>query len=82
MHHLRVISYKLNSQSNAERESVFSSWNIEDSDLQQLQHKSFFFFRFLVNFFTLLSFMHSTFQDLRRYSRIPAFTIWGVPICI
>ena len=42
-------------------------------------NKNFFFFRFLVKFFTLSSFKHSAFQDLRRYSRVPAFTIWGVP---
>ena len=42
--------------------------------LQQLQQKSFFF-RFLVKFFTLSSFMHSAFQYLRRFSRVPAFTI-------
>ena len=32
-----------------------------------------------LKFFTLFSFKHSAFQDLRRYSRVPAFTIWGVP---
>ena len=45
--------------------------------LQQLQQKSFFF-RFLVKFFTLASFMHSAFQDLRRDSRVSAFTISGI----
>ena len=49
--------------------------------LQQIQQKKFFF-RFLVKFFTLSSFMHSAFQDLRRYSRVPVFTISGVVVCI
>ena len=70
IHHLWVISYKLNSLECWTRISFQQLEYLGRQRICNNYNKNVFSFRFLVNFFSLSSFMHSAFQDLRRYSPV------------